>query len=66
MRIALISTVSSPVRHDAHGSVEAWSWLLTRELNRLGHQITVFGCAGSEVDGECLLAARLRDRRRAG
>ena len=52
MRIALVSTVSSPVRSDAHGSVEAWTWLLTRELNRLGHVVTVFGCAGSEVDGE--------------
>ena len=54
MRLALISTVSSPVRHDAHGSVEAWTWLLARELNRLGHQVTVFGCAGSEVDGEAV------------
>lgn len=52
MRIALVSTVSSPVRSDAHGSVEAWTWLLTRELNRLGHAVTVFGCAGSEVDGK--------------
>lgn len=52
MRIALVSTVSSPVRSDAHGSVEAWTWLLTRELHRLGHAVTVFGCAGSEVDGQ--------------
>lgn len=52
MRIALISTVSSPVRRDAHGSIEAWAWLLTRELNRLGHEVTVFGSAGSEVDGD--------------
>jgi glycosyltransferase involved in cell wall biosynthesis len=52
MRIALVSTVSSPVRRDAHGSIEAWTWLLTRELHRLGHQVTVFGCAGSEADGE--------------
>lgn len=52
MRIALVSTASSPVRFDAHGSVEAWTWLLTRELNRLGHVVTVFGCAGSQVDGE--------------
>lgn len=52
MRIALVSTVSSPVCRDAHGSVEAWAWLLTRELHRLGHEVTVFGCAGSAVDGE--------------
>ena len=55
MRLALVSTVSSPVRSDAHGSVEAWTWLLTRELNRLGHAVTVFGCAGSEVDGEVMV-----------
>ena len=52
MRVGLIATVSSPVRADAHGSIEAWTWLLARELNQLGHQVTVFGCAGSAVDGQ--------------
>ena len=52
MRIAQISTLSSPVREDAGGSVEAWLWLLTRELTRLGHEVTVFACAGSGVNGE--------------
>src|SRR5438046_999778 len=52
MRIAQVSTLSSPVRRNAHGSVEAWLWQLTRELARLGHAVTVFGVAGSEVDGE--------------
>lgn len=27
-------------------------WRLTRELVGLGHEVTVFACAGSEVDGE--------------
>jgi glycosyltransferase involved in cell wall biosynthesis len=52
MRIALASTVSAPVRKESHGSVEAWTWLLARELTRLGHKVTVFGCAGAEVDAE--------------
>jgi glycosyltransferase involved in cell wall biosynthesis len=52
MRIALVSTIAAPVRKDSFGSVEAWTWLMARELARLGHEITVFGCAGSEVDGE--------------
>lgn len=52
MRIALVSTVSAPVRIDSGGSVEAWTWLMARELTRLGHRITVFGCGGSEADGE--------------
>ena len=52
MRIAQISTLSSPVRRETGGSVESLIWLLTRELIRLGHQVTVFGTAGSEVDGE--------------
>src|SRR5207237_6078779 len=34
------------------GSVESVIWLLTRELARLGHQVTVFGTADSEGDGE--------------
>src|SRR6266536_2716002 len=52
MRIAQISTLSAPVRRDTGGSVESLIWLLTRELIRLGHQVTVFGAAGSEAEGE--------------
>lgn len=52
MRIAQIATVSAPVREDSNGSVESLVWLLTRELSQLGHEVTVFGTAGSEVQGE--------------
>lgn len=52
MRIAQIATLSAPVRRDSSGSVESLVWLLTRELARLGHEVTVFGIAGSEADGE--------------
>jgi glycosyltransferase involved in cell wall biosynthesis len=51
MRVALISTVSSPVRLDSQGSVEALIFLLAHELKQLGHDITVFACEGSKVDG---------------
>src|SRR5262245_51337140 len=52
MHIAQIATLSAPVRRETGGSVESLIWLLTRELIRLGHQVTVFATAGSEVDGE--------------
>jgi glycosyltransferase involved in cell wall biosynthesis len=52
MRIAQVSTVSAPVAQHSGGSVESLVWLLTRELTRLGHEVTVFGCAGSECDGK--------------
>ena len=52
MRIAQVSTLASPVRQNAYGSVETLIWLMTRELARLGHQVTIFGVAGSEADGE--------------
>lgn len=51
MRIAQISTLCTPVRRHASGSVEGLVWLLTRELTRAGHEVTVFGTAVSEVDG---------------
>jgi glycosyltransferase involved in cell wall biosynthesis len=51
MRIAQVSTLSAPVGRETGGSVESFAWLLTRELTRLGHEVTVFGCAGSECDG---------------
>ena len=50
MRIAQIATVSTPVRPDHAGSVELLVWLLSRELTRMGHDVTVFGAAGSEVE----------------
>jgi glycosyltransferase involved in cell wall biosynthesis len=52
MRIAQVSTLSAPVREETTGSVEAWVWLLTRELVRLGHEVTVFGSADSQVPGK--------------
>src|SRR5262245_60012978 len=54
MRIAHASTLSAPVCRESGGSVESLVWLLTRELTRLGHDVTVFGCAGSASDGKLI------------
>ena len=59
MRIAQISTLSAPVREDSNGSVEAWLWLLTRELMRLGHEVAVFATADSVLpEGARLIATQ--------
>lgn len=55
MRIAQVATCSGPVREDQTGSVESLIWLLTRELTAMGHEVTVFGCAGSQVHGELVV-----------
>jgi glycosyltransferase involved in cell wall biosynthesis len=52
VRIAQISTLSTPVRRDGSDSIESLVWLLTRELAELGHEVTVFAAAGSETCGE--------------
>jgi glycosyltransferase involved in cell wall biosynthesis len=54
MRIAQVSTLASVVRADpgAPGSVEGLVWTLSDQLIALGHEVTVFGAAGSEVPGE--------------
>ena len=54
MRIAQVSTVSTPVGPKNSASIESLVWLLTRELTRLGHKVSVFAAGGSEVDGELL------------
>jgi glycosyltransferase involved in cell wall biosynthesis len=51
MRIAQVSTVSSPVGENGN-SIEALVWLLSRELVGNGHEVTVFGAAGSSTDAE--------------
>jgi glycosyltransferase involved in cell wall biosynthesis len=52
MRIAQIATLATRVRQIASGSIEGLVWVLARELTRLGHEVTVFAAAGSEVCGE--------------
>jgi glycosyltransferase involved in cell wall biosynthesis len=51
MRVALVATCASPVRQHGADSIESIVWLLGRELDRLGHDVTTFACAGSEVVG---------------
>jgi glycosyltransferase involved in cell wall biosynthesis len=50
MRIAQIATLSAPVRKDSSGSVESLVWLLSRELRKLGHEVTVFASGDSDWD----------------
>ena len=44
--------MSAPVGRETGGSIESLIWLLTRELTGLGHEVAVFGTAGSEVNGK--------------
>ena len=55
MRIAQIATLSAPVGPGSGGSVESLIWLLARELSKMGHEVTVFGTAGSQADGEVVV-----------
>jgi glycosyltransferase involved in cell wall biosynthesis len=55
MRIAQISTLGTRVGPTGAGSIEGLVWLLARELSRLGHELTVFAAAGSEVCGGTLV-----------
>lgn len=52
MRIAQISTLATPVHREGSGSIEGLVWLLTCELVKMGHEVTVFAAAGSKTDGE--------------
>src|SRR5689334_9166950 len=54
MRIALVSTLSAPVARDAPGtgSIEGLVWALADGGVRAGHDVTVFGAAGSTAPGE--------------
>jgi glycosyltransferase involved in cell wall biosynthesis len=49
MRIAQVAPLSTTVRRDHAGSIEGLVWLLARELTAAGHEVTVFGAAGSQV-----------------
>jgi glycosyltransferase involved in cell wall biosynthesis len=51
MRIAQIATLGTPVRRAGSGSIEGHVWLLGRELSQMGHEVTTFAAAGSDVYG---------------
>lgn len=51
MRIAQISTLASPVCLGATHSIEQLVWLLTEELIKLGHEVTLFAAEGSSTSG---------------
>jgi len=57
MRIAQVATLSAPVLAESTGSVESLVWLLAREFQKLGHDVTVFGTGNSQV--ECKLESVL-------
>jgi glycosyltransferase involved in cell wall biosynthesis len=56
LRIALVSTLATPVRRRGSGSVEGLVWVLAHELTARGHDVTVFAAAGSEPGGALVAA----------
>ena len=54
MRIAMVSTLAAPVARDAPGtgSVEGLVWALADGCGRAGHDVTIFGAAGSSAPGD--------------
>jgi glycosyltransferase involved in cell wall biosynthesis len=55
MRIAQVATLATTVREKGGDSIETLVWLLSRELAAMGHAVTVFAAAGSEVCDGCEL-----------
>jgi glycosyltransferase involved in cell wall biosynthesis len=52
VRIAQVASVATPVRRQGSGSIEQIVWTLAQGLTDLGHEVTVFGAAGSESPGD--------------
>lgn len=52
LRIAQIAPLAHPVRRDVGSSIEHLIWLLTEELIRRGHQVTLFAAGESETSAE--------------
>jgi glycosyltransferase involved in cell wall biosynthesis len=52
VRIAQVASVATPVGRTGSGSIEQAVWTWSSGLVAHGHQVTVFGVAGSESPGE--------------
>lgn len=55
MRIAEVASVATPVGPQGSGSIEGMVWTLSSGLARLGHDVTVFGVAGSTGPGKVVV-----------
>src|SRR3989339_889247 len=51
MKIAFFLSSKNVVSHDRGGGVEYFSYFLTRELARRGHNLTVYAAPGSKIPG---------------
>jgi glycosyltransferase involved in cell wall biosynthesis len=60
LRIALIAPLESPVGPDSAGSIQQLVWLMTEELVRLGHAVTLFASGDSQTSAN-LHAVYARD-----
>jgi len=49
LRIAQLAPIAGPVRQDSQDSIEQLVWLLTEELVRRGHAVTLFASGDSET-----------------
>ncbi len=49
LRIAQVTPIAAPVRPDSTGSIEQLVWLLTEELVRRGHEVTLFATGDSQT-----------------
>jgi glycosyltransferase involved in cell wall biosynthesis len=49
LRIAQVAPLEMPVRPEAGGSIQQLVWLLTEELVRLGHDVTLFATGDSRT-----------------
>src|SRR5260370_41918739 len=49
LRIAQVAPLEMPVRPEAGGSIQQLVWLMTEELVRLGHDVTLFATGDSRT-----------------
>src|SRR5262245_24260312 len=52
LRIAQVAPLAGPVTRDTTGSIEHLMWLLTEELNRRGHDVTLFATGDSQTSAK--------------
>ena len=61
MRIAEVATLATPVSSLGSGSIEAIMWHLAKGMAERGHEVTVFGAAGSTPPAGVELVPTLPD-----
>lgn len=61
MKIAIVGTIDTPIRKDALGGTEMWTYSHAEKLKSIGHEVTLFANDESEFSGKLVKVVKQKE-----